>query len=529
MVKRLISLLLISVMMLTLFSGCKVRTKADKSFSAPILDEPTSLDPQIADSNSEKTVVLNCFEGLLRVNDKGELEPGVAESYTVSADKLTYTFKLRSDAHWALFSGHKELLGENYDETFDINVYAEDFTFAFDRVSDEQINSPYKNTFSCIESYSDVDKHTFVIKLKYFDENFLYSLTYPGAMPCDRDFYELTRGRYGLDAKYLLCNGPFNVSKWIEGTSVRIVRNDDYNGVNKVKPTAVTFFINSSEEQIAEKMKSNTYDIAFLNRYNYDSLDNKDDYNAQSIENTVYSMVFNQANKYLANKNIRLAISYATDFANIAFDSQNSSRAVSIIPPFCKLGGKAYVNESYKSLLNPYDSAKAKSFFEQGLLELGESSVELDIKCTEEYENAIKQTVQNLQKNLGVKFIISVNTVKQSELSSILRDGNYSIIFYPYTVNSVFVRECFEEFADSNLFNYQSEEFNKLVNNMRLQSGNLNQLSELCRNAEKMIISDTVMLPVIYEKSYFITSDETDGIYFYSSESNIYFINATKK
>lgn len=527
--KRLVSLLLVLIMILTLFSGCKTRTKADKSFSAPITDEPTSLDPQIADSVSEKTIALNCFEGLLRINDKGELEAGVAESYTVSDDKLTYSFKLRNNAHWALFSGHKELLGENYADTFDINVYAEDFKFAFDRIFDAQIDSPYRYMFACVDSYSAVDKYTFTVRLKYADENFLYALTTPGAMPCDKEFYELTRGRYGLDAKYLLCNGPFNVSKWTEGTSIRIVRNDDYNGVNKVKPAAVTFFMNSSEDQIAEKMKSKTYDVAFLNKYNYDSLENKDDYNDQSVENTVYSLIFNQTNKYLANKNIRLAINYAADLLKFQFPEGESSKAVSIVPPFCMLGDEPYINQNYKSLLNNYDAAKAKNLFEQGLLELGESSVSLEIKCAEEYENAIKQTVQTLQKNLGVKFIISVNAVKQSELSAIVRDGNYSIVFFPYTVKSNSVSEFFEEFAKSDIFSMNSDAFNFLLKDIHEQSGNRQQLAELCRNAEKMLISESLMIPVSYEKSYFITSKKTAGIYFYSSDSDIYFINATKK
>lgn len=529
MCKRIISLLLVSIMILTLFSGCYGKPKADKSFSAPISDEPTSLDPQIADSDSEKTIVLNCFEGLLRINEKGELESGVAESYTVSADGLTYTFKLRNNAHWALFSGHKDLLGENYNETFDINVYAEDFAFAFDRIFDEQINSPYRNVFSCVESYNATDKHTFTVKLKYADEGFLYSLTYPGAMPCDEEFYNLTRGRYGLDAKYLLCNGPFNVSKWIVGTSIRIVRNDDYNGVNKVKPTAVTFFVNPSESVIAEKMNSNTYDVAYLSKYNYESLTDKNDYNEVSVENTVYSLIFNQSDKYLSNKNIRLAIDYATDFSITEFVSDDTADAVSIVPPFCKIGDTPYINEDFDSLLNPYNPKKAKELFEQGLLELGESSVELEIICTDEYEMFIKQTVQTLQKALGVKFIISVKSVKQSEISAIMRDGNFSVVFYPYTADSIYISEFFEEFSDSSVFNYESEEFSKLLVKIHENSGNYKQLKTLCRSAEKTLISDAVMLPAIYESSYFITSKKTDGIYFYSSGSSIYFINATKK
>lgn len=526
--KRLVSLLLVLIMILTLFSGCG-KPKADKSFSAPISDEPTSLDPQIADSDAEKTIVLNCFEGLLRVNEKGELENGVAKSYSVSNDGLTYTFKLRDNAHWALFSGHKELLGEKYNETFDINVYAEDFVFAFDRIFNKQINSPYINMFNCVESYSAPDKHTFVVKLKYADESFLNYLTYPGAMPCDKEFYNLTKGKYGLDARYLLCNGPFNVSKWIEGTSIRIVRNDDYNGENTVKPLAVTFFINPSDAVIAEKMNAGTYDVAYLNKYDYDALSNKDDYDAVGIENTVYSLIFNQSNQYLENKKIRLAIDYAIDLSDIKDLGEDANKAVSIVPPFCRVGNDEYITDNYKSLSHPFNKKKAKEYFEQGLLEIGTSNVELEIKCTQEYEMFMKHIVQKLQKTLGVKFTVTVKIVDYKELPSILHDGNYSIVFYPYTANSVFISDFFEAFSNNNLFGYNSDELKKALNQIHENSGDYKKLKSLCRDAERILVSDAVMIPVIYENSYFITNEDTQGIYSYSSRSNIYFINATKK
>ncbi len=526
--KRVLSLLVILSVIITLFSGC-FGPKADKSFSAPVLGEPTSLDPQIADSDSEKTVVLNCFEGLMRVNDKGELENGVAQSYTVSPDGLTYTFKLRNNAHWALFSGHSELLGDNYKETFDINVYAEDFKFAFDRIFDSNINSPYRELFYCVDSYEANDKYTFTVRLKFANENFLYSLAAPGAMPCDREFYELTGGKYGLDAKYLLCNGPFNLSKWVEGTSLRIVRNDDYVGVNSVKPASVTFYINSDEAQIAEKMNSETYDVAFLNKYNYDSLEEKDDFNTLSVENTVFSLVFNQNDKYLSNKNIRLAVNYACDFSSLKFDNGDIKRAVSVVPPCCKVGNAAYIDDGFGSMLNSFNAEKAKNCLEQGLLELGEASVELNIKCSKEYENVLKQLVQSLQKILGVKFIVSVTAVEQSELEAVMRDGNYSVAFYPYTANSVFAADFFEEISKSSFLNYNSQEYSNLLKSIRENSGSSQKLKELCMQAEKILVSDAVIIPVFYEKSYFITSDDTDGIYFYSSGSNIYFINAAKK
>lgn len=71
----------------------------------PIMDEPTSLDPQIADSNSEKLVAANCYEGLVHIMADGTIGKGVAADWNISDDGLTYTFKLRNNSHWAMFRG----------------------------------------------------------------------------------------------------------------------------------------------------------------------------------------------------------------------------------------------------------------------------------------------------------------------------------------------------------------------------------------------------------------------------------------
>lgn len=528
MFKKSLSLILCLVLIIMSFTSCLGGKKSGKGFAMPILSEPSSLDPQIAKTNSEKMIVLNCFEGLMRINSEGKVENGVAESYEISADGLTYTFKLRNNAHWALFSGHKELLGDNYLQTFDINVYAEDFEFGFDRLFDDIINSPYRADFSCVQSYSAVDKHTFQIKLNTKYDDFLSLLALPGAMPCDKEFYEKTSGKYGLDAKYILCNGAFNVSKWIEGTSVRIVRNDDYNGVNVVQPGSVTFYINSSENLIAEKMANNTYDAAFLNSNKFENLPNNDEYNYNELSNTVYSLIFNLQNNYLSNKNIRLAIANCIDLSTAMDSFTDAQKAAGIVPPFCKIGNSSYNADTAKDLVK-YDEIKAKDYFEQGLLEIGSSSVEIEIKCTEEFEIPLKKLVQSMQKALGVKFVISINVMKEPELLAAVSDGNYSVAFYPFVASTDRTEDYIINLLESSAFNYDSEDIFAVKEKMILSKGDSQALKNSCIEAEKFIMGEAFVIPLIYQNSFFITNKDTQGIYFYSSPSNVIFMSALKK
>lgn len=529
MFKKSVCVITSLILIMLSFCGCFGRGKANKSFAVPIIGEPTSLDPQIAKTDSEKMIVLNCYEGLFRINKDGAIENGVCESYTVSDDGLRYTFKLRQDAQWALFSGHKNVLGENYADTFDINVYAEDFAFAFDRIFDPAINSPYSALFSSVASYSADDKYTFSITLNSKDDNLLYNLASAGAVPCDREFYELTGGKYGLDAKYSLCNGPFNVGKWIDGTSIRIDRNNEYSGENKVMPSSVTFYVNTSRDAVADKMNNGIYDVAYLNNLNYSRITDKSSFNTQSVENTVYSFILNQSDKYLGNKNIRLSLAYSADLSLAGTISEDIKPAVSFVPPYCKIGTTQYIPSDATGSVYTFNSTKAKQYFEQGLLEIDSSSVELEIKCAEEYETFVKQIVQVWQKTLGVKFAVTVSVAAGDELDSTVASGNYSAVFYPFTANTVNANEFLESFSNNSKLNYKSDRFEAALQQIRASSRDNSQLLASCKNAESVLIDEAVMLPVIYEYSYFIQSKGVSGIYFYPTGDIMYFINAVKK
>lgn len=96
-------------------------------FTYRVLDEHSSVDPQIVEDVSGSDIVRDLFEGLMNQDAQGSLVPGTATSYTVSDDKLTYTFSLREDAKWS-----------NGDP-----VVAGDFVYAWRRAVSPELASPY--------------------------------------------------------------------------------------------------------------------------------------------------------------------------------------------------------------------------------------------------------------------------------------------------------------------------------------------------------------------------------------------------
>ena len=99
----------------------------EQAFTYRVLDEFTSVDPQLVEDVTGSEVVRDLFEGLLNQNADGDLMPGVATSYSTNDTKDIYTFALRENARWSD--------GEP--------VTAHDFVYAWRRAVDPTLASPY--------------------------------------------------------------------------------------------------------------------------------------------------------------------------------------------------------------------------------------------------------------------------------------------------------------------------------------------------------------------------------------------------
>ena len=128
---------LLAALGLALTACRRPESNADRGVQDQVLHrslgaEIPEIDPQLATTLAESQVVSALFEGLLIPNPEGgQPLPGVAESWMVSPDGLTYTFRLRSDARWSDGSP----------------LTAEDFVNSFRRVLSTGLASGNANLF----------------------------------------------------------------------------------------------------------------------------------------------------------------------------------------------------------------------------------------------------------------------------------------------------------------------------------------------------------------------------------------------
>ena len=311
---RFLALVLSAVLLLPALAGCSKKTGAEKDLAYPIDGEPVCLDPQIAADETAKLVTGNCFEGLVRLDESGAIVPGAAQRWDVSADGRTYTFHLREGMKWHIADSDEleELLGKG--KTIDTTLNAEDFAFGLKRALLPETGMASAKALYAIENAQAVHRgtarsdqlgvrvvnaSTLEIRLARADSAFLYALTLPMSMPCDEAFFLATSGRYGLERKYLICNGPFYLSKWNHDKSLLLKKNPDYQGETPVSPATVSLYINTDGQSRLDKLLEGRYDAALLEQGQAHALDERSGITTQEIPNITWSICFNAGNALL--------------------------------------------------------------------------------------------------------------------------------------------------------------------------------------------------------------------------------------
>ncbi|MBW3631736.1 MAG: hypothetical protein KY456_01775 [Chloroflexi bacterium] len=181
-----------------------------------------TVHPFLAEEQTSLGVVGLIYEQLVGGDVRtGQPAPtGLADSWEIAPDGVTYTFHLNKDAKW-------------HDG---VDVTAEDVQFSFDALANPDTGSVYTGTFlDSVESWRAIDDDTFEVVAKEPLFTLLYDLV---AYIMPKHIWENVPvadwrndpGATGADPSRVVGSGPFKFQEWRQGESVTLVRNDDYYG-----------------------------------------------------------------------------------------------------------------------------------------------------------------------------------------------------------------------------------------------------------------------------------------------------------
>ena len=194
--------------------------------------EPPHLDPTSAAAGAIDSVLYsNVFEGLTRFMSDGAVVPGLAESWDISEDGTTYTFKLRDGVTF-------------HDGT---TMDAEDVKFSLDRARAEESANAQKALFDGIKEVTVIDPSTVEVKLAAPNGNFLFNMAWGDAVIVAPESIE------GIK-QTPIGTGPFKFDEWVQGDRIEISRNADYWGEAPALESATFKFISDPTAAFAAMM-----------------------------------------------------------------------------------------------------------------------------------------------------------------------------------------------------------------------------------------------------------------------------------
>ncbi|KEO54265.1 peptide ABC transporter substrate-binding protein [Thioclava pacifica DSM 10166] len=187
-------------------------------------DDVATLDPAIGYDWQNWSMIKSVFDGLMDyVPGTTELRPGLAESYEISDDGTTFTFKLRQGVK---FHNGREMT-------------AEDVKYSLDRVTTPATQSPGAGFFGSIKGYDAmadgsatslegvtvVDPYTVKIELSRPDATFLHVMALNFASVVPKEAVD----EYGTDfGKHPVGTGAFKLADWTIGQQLVLQKNADY-------------------------------------------------------------------------------------------------------------------------------------------------------------------------------------------------------------------------------------------------------------------------------------------------------------
>lgn len=527
MPKKILSLFLALVAAISL---CACGGSSEDILILPIESDPICLDPQVADSKEAKLMIANCFEGLVRLDKDYKIIPGVAESWEISKDGLTYTFKLRKDTHWKLLNSFEDVLPEGYKDTYRTQVIAADFVYGISRALDPATQAGDAEKLFSIKNASAVnsgkqptsalgisaqDDSTLVITLERADPDFLRILTLPVAMPCHEEFFKATHAKYCLDLKYTFCNGPFYLSRWAEDNTLSMYKNDEYKGNVKVNPDELYFYVNTEEASVVKKIRQRTYDCAFLSEAAKNELSDNDKLSNYSTENMIYGLCFNCSDSVLSDEDMRRALAMVTKTSELTANSDNAFTK-GIVPDCVRYGENSYREAAGNVSGIAYNEQQALTLWKKGLKKLDITTAEVVITCAEENALLMQQTIQNWQRVFSTSILAKVEVKTAEQISTMIYNTSYQVLYHKITTDSSTVTDTLKKFtsdSSSNIFGFADKNYDKTVNSIITTYSGAAKLNG-CVNAEKYILDKAVFLPMLSGSSYAVVNKGVDGLYF---------------
>jgi peptide/nickel transport system substrate-binding protein len=477
----------------------------------------TSLDPAFSKVQSNIWACNHIFNGLLQLDEKLNIQPDIAKSWTISPDAKTYTFTLRKDIYF-----QKHILFGN-DSTRTVN--ASDFEYSLNRLLDEKVASPGGWVLQNVESFKAENDSIFEIKLIKPFPAFLGLMTMKYASVVPKEIVS----HYGSDFRsHPIGTGPFQLKLWEENVKLVLRKNPLFyekdekgNALPYLEAVAITFLPDKQSGFLQFIQGKLDFTSGLDPSYKDDILTQtgelqpkyKDEVNLITgpYLNTEYlGFRMDGDNKAVLDLRIRQAMNYGFDRQKMITYLRNNMGTPAVngiiptgLPSFNDAKGYTYDSEKAKDLVNEYKKAT------------GDKNPVIQLSTNASYVD-IGEFLQREWQKIGLD--VQVDISPPSTLRQAISTGKVSffraswIADYPDAENylSLFYSKNFSP-DGPNYTHFKNEEFDRLYDQAFKETNDQKRFI-LYQKMDQIIIDEAPIIPLFYDKVARFTRKEVTGL-----------------
>ncbi len=486
--------------------------------------DPDSMDPALIASRYPGEIANTLFEGLVRLDEKGEPKPGIAESWAVSPDGLTYTFTLRKNARWT--DGHP--------------VTAQDFVYSWERELQPETAAPLVSNLFYIKGATAYNKGELkdrsqlglTAKDDYTLETVMEAPTpfwvkltaFFNMLPVHRESVEAAPKEWTRKPETYISNGPFKLEKWTPDQELSVVKNPDYWAKDEVKLDRIVFRMVNDRNTAYQMVQAGELDVMEPAPAAAAQL-LKDGKAVSTPVSRLYFVRLNNSTPPFSNANVRKAFALALERAPLVDQVLQGGQkpGFGVIPAGLSSGAgefRALAGDLFKE-----DPAQAKELLATGLRELGLSSLP-DFTFDYFTNDVNKKVAEVLQaqwkKNLGVE--LRLNAIERKSFIESMRKGDYTAALYSTSADFDDAINLLTQFVTGDGYNYgkySNPEYDRLINQV-LKEADAKKRADQMVQAEKVLLGDMGLAPLFYDAQIRVVQPYVKGIRWFPAATNDY-------
>ncbi|WP_103106902.1 peptide ABC transporter substrate-binding protein [Brevibacillus reuszeri] len=472
-------------------------------------EEPATLDPTFAEDATSGAVIRALYDGLTRLDEKGEAINSLAQDMKLSDDKLTYTFTLR-DAKWT-----------NGDP-----VTAHDFEFAWKYALDPKTGSPASYNYYSIknaQAFTSGKAKAEDVGVKAIDDKTLqvtmehptpFFPTLVSFLPPVNKNVVLSNPKWANDPKTLVSNGPFKLDTWEHKNKLILVKNDTYWEKDVVKLARIEFSMISDTNTELSMFQNGDLDWAGgpISGLPVDAVVplKQEGKLITKPKATSYYIRFNAERPPFTNVKIRKAFAYAINRQEIADNIGQAGQTplMGITPITASLKPEGFFADNQQE--------EAKKLLAEGMAELGITKLPTItyLYNTSDRNKAIAETLQATWKNgLGVDVKL-LNKETKVYLDD-QEQGKFEITRSSWTADyndSInFLQKFIEKYSSSNITRWHSPKYTELINQSYKEADPAKR-NQILLMAETLLMEEMPLTGIFSDVNAWVQSDKVKGV-----------------